>query len=133
MPQAGHMEDDPNTAYPLLVLSSCPVDTRPAGAPRLWGGLKIRVLPGTLAYRIYQKIDVEEAFNCNYELNPAYQATLEKAGLKISGVSPTGSARVVELPGQSFYMGTGFIPQMSSQPGRPHPLIVGWLKAAIRV
>jgi CTP synthase (UTP-ammonia lyase) len=132
LPEADYMADDLNTAYPLLVLSSCPVDNRPPGAPRLWGGLKIKVLPGTLAYQIYKNNDIEEAFNCNYELNPAYQQILEKAGLKISGVNQTGSARIVELPGRAFYMGTGFVPQMSSRPGQPHPMIVAWLKAALK-
>jgi CTP synthase (UTP-ammonia lyase) len=131
MPQAGHLEEDPDTGYPLLVLSSCPVDNRPAGAPRLWGGLTIDILPGTLASRIYARTDVEEAFNCNYELNPEYQGILEKAGMKISGVSSNGIARIVELAENKFYVGTGFIPQISSTPERPHPLIAAFLKAAL--
>ena len=132
MSEAGHMEDDSRTTVPLLVLSSCPVDDRPAGAPRLWGGLKIQVLPGTLAYRIYKSSEVEETFNCNYELNPDYQSVMEKAGLKVSGVSQNGNARIVELPERRFYIGTGFIPQLMSEQGKPHPLIVSYIKAALK-
>jgi CTP synthase len=131
MPEAGHMEEDPETRYPLLVLSACPVDNRPVGAPRLWGGLKIIMRSGTQTCQIYAKTDIEETFNCSYELNPDYQNILEKSGLQISGVSQTGNARIVELPYHKFYLGLGFIPQLSSTPENPHPMITSFLKAAL--
>jgi CTP synthase len=115
----------------LLVLASCPVDNRPEGATRLWGKLKIRVSPGSLAYRIYKKPEVAEAFNCNYELNPDFRGRLEATGLKVSGVSEDGGARIIELPDHRFFMATGFVPQFTSEKTRPHPLIVAYLKAAI--
>jgi CTP synthase (UTP-ammonia lyase) len=30
-----------------------------------------------------------------------------------------------------FYVATLFVPQVSSQPGNPHPLIISYLKAAL--
>jgi CTP synthase (UTP-ammonia lyase) len=113
------------------VLAACPVDSRPAGIPRLSGGLKIIVKPDSLAYRGYRLTEVEEPFNCNYELNPDYQAALEKAGLRISGVSSTGHARLVELPDHKFFLGLGFVPQMVSSFEKPHPLITAFLNAAM--
>jgi CTP synthase (UTP-ammonia lyase) len=117
---------------PLLVLAACPVENRPAGAPRLWGKLDIKVTPGSLAERIYGKTEVAETFTCSYELNPDYRGRLERAGLMVSGVSRDGGARIVELPGRPFFIGTGFLPQQSSGPGRPHPLITAFLEAALR-
>jgi CTP synthase len=128
---AGHTEADPDAASPLLVLVSCPVDSRPAGAPRLWGKLKIKVSPGSLAFRIYQETFIDEPFNCNYELNPAYREKLENSGLKVSGVSDDGGARIVELPGHPFFIATGFVPQFASEENNPHPIIVAYLKAAL--
>lgn len=127
---AGHTEEDPDAATPLLILAACPVDSRPQGAPRLWGGLKISISPDSLAYRIYGSSRVEETFTCNYELNPLYRGALEKSGLKVSGVSEDGGARIVELSNHRFFIGTGFVPQLSSKENRPHPLIVAFLKAA---
>jgi CTP synthase len=125
------MEEDPNTADPLLVLTACPVDNRPPGTALQWGGLKIEVIPGTLAYQIYKHNAIEETFNCSYELNPDYQDKLTAAGLRISGISDSGKARIVELPERSFFVGMGYIPQLSSQPGKPHPVITAFLKAAL--
>jgi CTP synthase (UTP-ammonia lyase) len=127
------MEQDPNTATPLIIQAACPVDARPSGAPLLWGGLKIRISPDSLAFRVYGSFEIEETFTCSYELNPVYRKTLEKSGLKVSGVSQDGGARIVELPDHRFFIATGFVPQMSSEENRPHPLIVAFLKSAQRI
>jgi CTP synthase (UTP-ammonia lyase) len=122
---------DTDTSTPLLVLASCPVDNRPAGAPRLWGKLKIRIKIDSTAFGIYQKTEIEEPFNCNYELNPAFRGRLERYGMKVSGESADGGARIIELPDRRFYMATGFQPQLASEENKTHPLIVAWLKAAL--
>ena len=114
------------------MLVSCPVDNRPDGAPRLWGKLKIRVSPDTLAFRIYKQTEVEEAFNCNYEMNPDFKNIMEAKGLKISGASEDGGARIIELSGLPFFIAAGFVPQFSSEPANPHPLITAYLEAAIK-
>jgi len=126
------MEIEPDTTTPLLVIAACPVDNRPADAPRLSGQIKIKVRKDSLAYRIYQKTEVAEPFTCNYELNPDYRGQLEAAGMKVSGVSADGGARIIELPDHDFFIGTGFVPQLTSEPGHPHPLIAAFLKAAVQ-
>jgi CTP synthase len=124
------MEIDPDTTTPLLVLVACPVDNRMADAPRLSGNLNIEINPDSLAFRLYGKIEISEPFMCNYELNPEYRGKLEAAGLKVSGVGADSGARIIELPDHDFFIGTGFVPQLASKPGRPHPLITGFLEAA---
>ena len=130
--QAGTTETDPATPDPLLVLVSCPMDNRPDGAPRLSGKMKIMAKADSLAGRIYNKTEIEEAFHCNYELNRAYRAKLEKAGLKVSGETADGGIRIVELPDRPFFIGTGFVPQLSSEARKPHPLILAYLEAALK-
>lgn len=131
MDKAAHTEVTTDTSTPLLVLAACPIDNRLAGAPRLSGNLDIKINPDSLAFRLYDRIDVSEPFTCNYELNPEYRDRLEAAGLKVSGTSADGGARIVELPDHDFFIGTGFVPQLSSKPGHPHPLIAAFLKAAL--
>jgi CTP synthase len=91
-------EYNADATTPLLVLAACPVENRPEGAPMLWGKLKIRISQGSMAYSIYKKPEIEEPFNCNYELNPAFRGRLESNGLKVSGESADGGARIIELP-----------------------------------
>jgi CTP synthase (UTP-ammonia lyase) len=40
-------------------------------------------------------------------------------------------ARIVELANHPFYVATLFLPQISSRPERPHPLIVAYLRAVL--
>lgn len=128
---AGHEEYDPNAQNPLVMLVSCPVEGRPEGAPRLSGRLKITVVPGSFSYGIYEQPEIEEEFTCSYELNPAFQRRLESAGMRIVGVGETREARIVELDGMRFFVGTLFQPQLSSFKGSPHPLIAAYLKTVL--
>jgi CTP synthase len=113
----------------LLVIASCPVDTKTTGGTRLAGKLKISLIPNTVACKIYGKRNIRESFNCNYELNPEYRVKLESHGLAVSGLSDNGRARIIELPENRFFIGTGFLPQLNSKPEKPHPLFVAYLRA----
>jgi CTP synthase len=116
----------------LLVLASCPIDSKTEGQSRLHGRLKINLVADSLAYRFYKKQQIAEAFNCNYELNNIYRDEIERAGMKVSGTSEDGGARVVELPGHHSFLATGFLPQLTSDANTPHPLVLAFLEAALR-
>jgi CTP synthase (UTP-ammonia lyase) len=109
---------------------SCPVPKRPEGTPRLSGRLKIKVSPDSLADSIYQCSEIEEEFNCNYELNPAYQSSMDDKGMRVTGLGENDEARIVELNDHRFFVATAFQPHFSSEEGRPHPLISAFLKNA---
>ncbi len=91
----------------------------------------IRILPETLAYKIYGRSETVEEFRCNYGLNPAYQDPINAAGMRISGVDDNGEVRIVELPLHRFFMATLFLPQHTSSFDQPHPLIEAYLRAAV--
>jgi CTP synthase (UTP-ammonia lyase) len=112
-------------------LAYCAVDDKTSGAPRLSGKMKIKINQDSLAYRIYNKTEIEEPFNCNYELNLKYKELMEKGGLKISAVSEYGGARIIEFIRHPFYIGTGFVPQLASEVGKPHPIVKAFLWAAL--
>jgi CTP synthase (UTP-ammonia lyase) len=94
--------------------------------------MKIKVNPDSLAYSIYQKAEISETFTCNYELNLTFRKKLEEKGLKVSGEMEDGAVRIVELSDYPFFMGTGFVPQLSSEVNNPHPLVVAFLQAALK-
>jgi CTP synthase (UTP-ammonia lyase) len=120
---AAHEESAPGAAHLLVSRLSCSV----AGTRQ-----RVQIVPGTLAHRIYGVGEVGEAYRCSYGLNPAYRARLVAGGIVVSGTGAGGEARIVELPRHPFFIATLFLPQLSSRPGAPHPLIDAFLAAAQR-
>ena len=90
----------------------------------------LTILPGTLAHRAYGTAAAMEQFACNYGLNPAYQERISQGGLQVAGRDAAGEVRIVELAAHRFFLATLVLPQLSSSPTRPHPLIVAYLQAA---
>jgi CTP synthase (UTP-ammonia lyase) len=91
----------------------------------------IKILPGSLLHRAYGGDEATEQFACSYGFNQKFRHKFEKGRLKVTGVDLEGEARVVEMLDHPFYVATLFVPQISSQPESPHPLIVAYLKAAL--
>jgi CTP synthase (UTP-ammonia lyase) len=80
---------------------------------------------------LYGTTHVHEQYYCNFGLNPEHQHLLDEAGLRVVGWDDAGDARVLELREHPFYVATLFVPQMRSTPERPHPLVTGFLLAAL--
>ena len=120
---AGHAEYDPNASNPFVSALSC----SPFGQT-----MRVEVAEGSRAYVIYGGPRAEEEYRCNYGLEPGTRELLERGGLLVSGVDPDGEVRILELPDHSFYVATLFVPQLGSSPGKPHPLVVALLDAALQ-
>ena len=90
----------------------------------------IKILPDTLARKVYGKEEIVEIFRCNYGLDSEFGDKFDSGGLKVSGADRNGEARIVELSDHHFFIATLFLPQLSSSYAMPHPLIVAYMKAA---
>ena len=124
MPEAEHEETAPDASTLIISKMVCSL----AGKSE-----QIKIVPGTLAYRSYRKEVSTEQFRCSYGLNPDYLETIARSGLKISAVGPDREARIIELSTRRFFLATLFLPQLSSTPEEPHPLITAYLKAAAEI
>lgn len=91
----------------------------------------VTISPESSVFKAYQKETVMEQFNCSYGLNEIYRDAMQNKPMKIVGVDANGEARVVELTGHRFFIVTLFLPQVSSNPGIPHPLIMAYIAAAV--
>jgi hypothetical protein len=91
----------------------------------------ITLQPGSLAQRLYGETAVTETFACNFGLNPAYRGLFQAGALRVAGTDAGGEVRVVELPGHPFFLATLYLPQVRSSAAAPHPLITGYLEAAL--
>jgi len=70
-------------------------------------------------------------YNHRFHLNPALKSDLEHYGLAISATDSGGSvADGIEFNRHAFYLGVQGHPELSSAPGRPHPLLTAFLAAA---
>lgn len=93
--------------------------------------MSVRLLPGSRAADLYGQGEVSEQYYCNFGLNPVHQERLDQGGLRVVGIDRDGEARVLELPDRRFYLATLFVPQLSSRPDSPHPLISAYLRTAL--
>jgi CTP synthase len=103
------------------------------GTMRL-GSYPARLSEGSVTADAYGAISVDERHRHRYEVNNAYRAQLEAAGLRISGVSPDGGlVEFVELPAAThpYFVSTQAHPEFKSRPHRAHPLFAGLIGAAI--
>ncbi len=100
------------------------------GSMRL-GGQACRLVPGTLAHAMYGKDVITERHRHRYEFNNSYRATLEQAGLTLSGTSLDGSlVEMVEIGNHPWFLACQFHPEFTSTPRDGHPLFVGFVQAA---
>lgn len=93
--------------------------------------MPIRLEPESRAFALYGTRDITEQYYCRFGVNPAYQDLLHQAGLRIAGRDDAGEARILELEGHPFFVATLFVPQQSSTPARPHPLIRALVQHAV--
>ena len=57
---------------------------------------------------------------------------MESKGLVLSGTSPDDYiVETIEVPGNDFYVGVQFHPEIKSRPNRPHPLFSGLVSSAL--
>jgi CTP synthase (UTP-ammonia lyase) len=81
---------------------------------------------------IYGNSRAKERYYCRFGLNPDWRLPLEQAGLLTAGVeAEDGEVRIMRLADHPYFVLTLFVPQTSSTPDQPHPLIVGLLKAMV--
>lgn len=120
LPDAAHAETDPTASCLFVAPLSCSLVGKT---------MAVTIKAGSRAANAFHAGQSTEAFYCRYGLNPLYQERLENAGLVISGTDANGEARIVEIESHRFFVGTLFVPQAGSKPGRPHPLILEFCRS----
>ena len=123
------VKDCPN---PVICLMEEQQEVVELGASMRLGTWKTTIRPGTLAERLYGRLEISERHRHRYEFNNRYRAQMEAAGFCISGTSPDGSlVEMIEVTGHPFYIASQFHPEFLSKPTRPHPLFAGFIRAAL--
>ncbi|RYV50577.1 CTP synthase [Pengzhenrongella frigida] len=135
---ASSSEFDPDTTNPVVAtmaeqLAIVDGDGDLGGTMRL-GSYAAVLTPGSVVAKAYGTEQVTERHRHRYEVNNAYRAQLEEAGLVFSGLSPDSKlVEFVELPADvhPYYVATQAHPEFKSRPTRAHPLFAGLVSAAL--
>lgn len=134
MPGANTTEASPRTKFPVIDIlpeQKMNLEKKNLGGSMRLGAYACRLKPGTRAQTLYKTSLIKERHRHRYELNNKFRRRLEDKGLVVSGVNPERDlVEIIELGDHPFFVGTQFHPELQSRPLSPHPLFVGFIKAA---
>lgn len=100
------------------------------GTMRL-GAQQCHLVAGSLAHQLYGSDIIEERHRHRYEVNNVIRPQVEKAGLKVTGVSADKKlVEIIEIPDHPWFVACQFHPEFTSTPRDGHPLFAGFIKAA---
>ncbi|OOS01592.1 CTP synthetase [Canicola haemoglobinophilus] len=100
------------------------------GTMRL-GAQQCHLIEGSLARQLYGSDIIEERHRHRYEVNNVIRPQIEKAGLKVTGLSADKKlVEIIEIPNHPWFVACQFHPEFTSTPRDGHPLFAGFVKAA---
>lgn len=129
---AHSIELDPQTTHPVIHLMADQDGVEDIGGTLRLGAYPCVLDKDSLARKLYGKEEISERHRHRYEVNNYYREDLEKAGMKLSGLSPDGRiVEMCEIPEHPWFIATQAHPEFNSRPNRPHPLFRGFIGAAL--
>lgn len=128
---ANSSEFDHGTEYPVIDLMLDQRSITDMGGTMRLGLYPCELQEGSKAAEAYAEEQVDERHRHRFEFNNAFKKDFEKGGMVFSGMSPDGKlVEIAEIKDHPFMVGSQFHPEFLSRPMRPHPLFVGFIKAA---
>ncbi|MDI3482271.1 MAG: synthase [Candidatus Methanomethylophilaceae archaeon] len=129
---ANSTEFDPLTLYPVIDLMPEQRNLCSMGATMRLGAQKVIIKEGSLAYSLYKSKEIWERHRHRFEVNPEYVERFERAGWHFTGTSEDGERMEIgEFESHPYFLASQFHPEFKSRPGRPSPLHLGLVRAAI--
>ena len=125
-------EFDPQSQNKVIDFMPGQSDEVDKGGTLRLGSYPCCIAAGTAMERCYGQRLIHERHRHRYEVNNTYCTALQQAGLVISGTSPDGRlVETVEIADSPFFVGVQYHPEFKSRPNRPHPLFLGFVRAAM--
>ena len=122
--------ESPSTHHGVIHMDDLDDEGMVGGSMRL-GVYETSVMPGTLASECYdESASIVERHRHRYEVNPAMIPAIEKSGLVVTG-KWKGRVTIVERNDHPYFIASQFHPEFQSSFGRPAPLFLGLVRAAL--
>jgi len=119
------------TPFPVIDLMEEQKNVHNMGGTMRLGAYDCHIDKNSFAYNAYKKTDIKERHRHRYEFNDKFRDDYIKAGMSVTGVNPkTNLVEIVEIKDHPWFVGVQFHPEYSSTVANPHPLFVGFIKAA---
>ncbi|MBP7514191.1 MAG: CTP synthase [Flavobacteriales bacterium] len=129
---ANSTEMDANSPYPVIAMMEEQKRIENKGGTMRLGAYPCKLADGSKARAVYGKDRISERHRHRYEFNNAYIDQFRDAGMLPVGMNPqTSLVEVVELQDHPWFIGVQYHPEYKSTVARPHPLFIGFVKAAI--
>lgn len=123
MKGAHSTEFNKKTPCPVISLLEEQLNIKDMGGTMRLGAYPCQIKKETLAYKAYKIDEISERHRHRYEFNNEYRDKFQKAGMRLSGVSPNGKLiEMVELEGHPWFLAVQFHPEFKSKPDKAHPL-----------
>jgi CTP synthase len=129
---ANSSEFDPHALHPVIDLLPEQRGLADKGGTMRLGLYPIVLEEGSRASRLYGQGIIQERHRHRFEVNNDYVRTLQKNGLRISGVwAEKQLVEIVEIADHPYFVAGQFHPEFRSRPWDPHPLFAGFVAAAL--
>ncbi len=131
--EASSTEMEENTSVPVIsIMEEQKSVTNKGGTMRL-GAWDCKLEEGSLVQKVYNgETEISERHRHRYEFNNSYKEQLENSGLVASGINTaTNLVEIIELRNHPWFIGVQYHPEYKSTVANPHPLFVGFVKAAL--
>ena len=129
---ASSAELDPDSKHKVIDLMEDQKNIKQMGGTMRLGSYPCDLKKGSKAYEAYGKQKITERHRHRYEFNDKYLKDMESKGMKAIGINPDSKlVEIVELKSHPWFIGVQFHPELRSTVANPHPLFVGFVKAAI--
>jgi len=131
---ANSSEFDPKTAHDVITIMEDQLNITNKGGTMRLGEYKCALKDESIAKNTYQNDLISERHRHRYEFNNKYLDDFQKHGMIATGINPKSNlVEIMELDDHPFFVGVQFHPEYKSRVEKPHPLFIGFIKAALAI
>ncbi len=129
---ANSLEMSRRTEHPVINLMEEQKNILDMGGTMRLGAYPCRLQKDSNAGKAYGEELISERHRHRYEFNNKYLKAFEEKGMVSTGINPTTElVEIVEIPEHKWFVGVQFHPEYKSTVLNPHPIFVGFVKAAL--
>jgi CTP synthase len=130
---ANSTEFNPASPHPVIDLMEHQKDIIDRGGTMRLGKWPCKIDPDSKVSSLYDSELISERHRHRYEVNNNYRSRLSERGLRFPGTSPDDKlVEIIDLPEHPWFVASQFHPEFKSRPGKPHPLFLGFVDAAVK-